>query len=137
MLERCCKNAFTLFYKRFENFKQFQAFHVVFGRACGATLTTLNAKKIPFSFLNATISSPLARLRCLGPPFGFLSAGIDRPDVPSSCLRLTRGILAAPKAAWRRQLAAQTLKKLPESLQKQPRERLGERSEPQEVPGEP
>ena len=92
---------------------------------------------IVFSFLNATIGSLLARLRCLGAPFGFLNAGIDRPDVPSSCLRLTRGLLAAPKAAWRRQLAAQTLKKLLKSLQKHSRERLGQRSEAQDAPGEP
>ena len=109
---------------------------MVFGRACGATLTTLNAKKIPLSSA-ATIGPLLARLRSLGAPFGFLSAGIDRPDVPSSCLRLTRGLLAAPKAAWRRQLAAQTLKKLLKSLKKHSRERLGQRSEAQDAPGEP
>ena len=61
---------------------------------------------------NAPISCLLAIWRCLGPPFGFLSAGIDVRGVPSSCLRLARGCLDAPKAAWRRQLAAQTLKKL-------------------------
>ena len=88
-------------------------------------------------FLNAPISCLLNRWRCLEPPFGFLSTGIDRPDVLSSCLRLTRGLLGAPKAAWRRQLAAQTLKKLLKSLQKHSRERLGQRSEAQDAPGEP
>ena len=90
---------------------------------------------IVFSFLNATIGCLLARLRSLGAPFGSLSAGSDHQDAPSSCLRLTRGCLDAPEAVWRRQLAAKTLKKLPKSLQK--RERLGERSEPQDAPGEP
>ena len=115
---------------------------MVFGRAYGATLTTLNAKKseentIVFSFLNATVGSLLARLRCLGVPFGFLSAVIDLREPPSSCLRLTRGFLGAPEVAWRRQLAAQTLKNLLESLQKHSRERLGKCSEPQDAPGEP
>ena len=88
-------------------------------------------------FLNAPIGSLLARLRRLGAPFGLLSAEIDRPDVPSSFLRLTRSLLAAPKAACRLQLVAQTLKKLLKSLQKHSRERLGQRSEAQDAPGEP
>ena len=43
-INEICRN-WALPKKCFQNFKQFQAFHVVFGRACGATLTTLNAKK--------------------------------------------------------------------------------------------
>ena len=144
---------------------------MVFARACGAALTTLNAKIALSSpdcwlsedfnwllatsrclsnaitatagaeasncFLSATIRCLLSRLHCLGAPFGSLSNGIDYQDVPSSCLRLTRGLLGAPKAAWRRQLAAQTLKKLIKSLQKRARERLGQRSEAQDAPEEP
>ena len=83
------------------------------------------------------MGSLLAKLRCLGTPFGFLSAGIDLREPPSSCLRLTRGFLRAAEAAWRRQLAAQTLKKLLKSLQKHSRERLGQRSEAQDDAGEP
>ena len=144
---------------------------MVFSRACGATLTTLNAKKIALAspdcwlsedfnwlfatsrclsnaitaiagaeasncFLSATIGCLLTRLRCLGVPFAILRAGIDRPDDPSSCLRLTIGCLDAPEAVWRRQLAAQTLKKLLQSLQKHYRERLGQHSEAQDAPGE-
>ena len=144
---------------------------MVFALACGAALTTLNAKKITLAspdcwlsedfnglfatnkcqsnaitatagaeasncFLSATMGSLLSRLRCLGTPFGSLSAWIDGPDVPSSSLMHTRRCLDAPGAVWRRQFSAQTFKKLLKSLQKRFRERLGERTEPQDAPGE-
>ena len=44
--------------------KQLQAFHVVFGRACGATLTTLNAKKIPLSSAFSMLQLALCLLDC-------------------------------------------------------------------------
>ena len=155
---------------------------MVFGRACGATLTTLNAKKIPLSSTgcklpeahkklpgrskgcldakNATLTlargcpdAPEAvwtrqahkrlpgRCRdCLeattGSPDASLSAGIDNQDAPSSCQRLTRGCPDAAEAVWRRPRAARTTKKLLKSLQKRSSERLSERSEPQDAPGE-
>ena len=87
-------------------------------------------------FLNAPISCLLARWRCLVSPFGCLSAGIDHQDAPSSCLKLTRGCLDAQEAVWRRQKAAQTIKKLKKLLQKRSRERASKRSEPQDAPGE-
>ena len=43
----------TFFHKGFENSKQLQSFHVVFGRACGAALTTSN-----------TLSKATAKRRC-------------------------------------------------------------------------
>ena len=64
MLELCCNNAFTFFYELSENSKQLQAFHVVFGRACGATLTTLNAKKIPLSSAFSMLQLALCLLDC-------------------------------------------------------------------------
>ena len=50
---------------------------MVFGRACGATLTTLNAKKIALSSTGCSYHS--------------------------SCLRLTRSCPDAPEAVWMRQ----------------------------------
>ena len=52
------------FYKQSENSKQYQAFHVVFGRACGATLTTLNAKKIPLSSVFSMLQLALCLIDC-------------------------------------------------------------------------
>ena len=58
-----CRN-WALPKKRFQNFKQLQAFHVVFGRAYGATLTTLNAKKIPLSSAFSMLQLALCLLDC-------------------------------------------------------------------------
>ena len=96
---------------------------MVFGRACGATLTTLNAKKIALSSPACWLPQCSNRLSArydsiCGTPLNPLSAGIDHQDAPSSCQRLTRGCLNAAEAVWRRQLAAQTLQKLLKSLQK-------------------
>ena len=145
---------------------------MVFGRACGATSTTLNAKRITLSspdcwlsenqawllatnghprnvittiagawasngFLSTIIGCLLARSRCLDTPFRAQSAASDRPDAASSCQMFTGVSPGAPKALWRRQLAAQTLPKLLKSLQKCSRERLLKRSEPQDATGEP
>ena len=55
----------------------------------------------------------------------------------SSCQRLTRGCPDAAEAVWRRPRAARTTEKLLKSLQKRCSERLRERSEPQDAPGEP
>ena len=124
------------------NPRTFLALHVVFGRACGATLTTLNAKKIALSAPDCLLSQCSNRLSACenllsGAPLTSLSAGIDNQDAPSSCQRLTRGCLDAAEAVWRRPRAARTTKKLLKSLQKRCRERLRERSEPQDAPGEP
>ena len=54
----------TFFHKGSENSKQLQSFHVVFGRACGATLTTLSAKKIPLSSAVSMLQSALCLLDC-------------------------------------------------------------------------
>ena len=142
MLEHCPKRIPSLSNNDLSFQKQFQVSHVVFGRAYGATLTTLNADKTALSSPAGWLSQCSNRLPARknsksGTPLGSLSAGIDHQDAPSSCLRLTTSLLDAPEAAWRRQLASQTFKKLLKSLRERPRERLGERSEPQDAPREP
>ena len=137
MLDNCCKNAFTFFLNdlRFPSNSK----HFMWSSAAPAARPRPRLMRTYHCLQLSQCCNRLllARLRCLGASFGFLNAGIHRADVPSSCLRLTRRFLGAPKAARRRQLAAQTLKKLLKLLQKHSKERLGERSKPQNPPREP
>ena len=142
MLEHCPKRIPSLSNNDLSLQRQFQVSHVVFGRAYGATLTTLNADKTALSSPAGWLSQcsnrlPARKNSISGAPLGSQSAAIDHEDALSSCQRLTRGCPDAAEAVWRRPRAARTVEKLLKSLQKRCSKRLKERSEPQDAPGEP
>ena len=103
---------------------------MVFGRACGATLTTLNDKK-------RVLFSSMLQLAVCSLDDAVWSIHLALWALELIIKTLQTAVRGSQEAAWTLQrlpggdqLAAQTLKKLLRSLQKRAAERLGELSEP-------